>query len=124
MALSSISELERMASNYATKAVHLDRRGEHGTAITMYKRAIEVLLKLASLYPDHSLNEIYLRRVAAYKERIRKLQSGVGIPKEPNGPRGHGTSGTTAHAFTLTEKPNVRWSDVIGLDRVKRAIEE
>ena len=122
--MSSIPELERMASNYATKAVHLDRRGEHGTAITMYKRAIEVLLKLASLYPDHSLNEIYLRRVEAYRERIRKLQSGVGIPKEPNGPGGRGTTPAAARAFTLTERPNVRWSDVIGLDRVKRAIEE
>ncbi|RLI12255.1 AAA family ATPase, partial [Candidatus Bathyarchaeota archaeon] len=53
-------ELEKSATNYALEAVRLDKQGSKGMAITMYQKAIETLLKLVQLYPEYSLNKVYI----------------------------------------------------------------
>ena len=71
-------ELEKSATNYALEAVRLDKQGAKGMAITMYQKAIETLLKLVQLYPEYSLNKVYIQRAIAYQERIKVLQGAVG----------------------------------------------
>ena len=74
-------ELEKSATNYALEAVRLDNQGSKGMAITMYQKAIETLLKLTQLYPEYSLNKVYIQRALAYQERIKVIQ-GAGTPIE------------------------------------------
>ncbi len=129
--MNASQEFEKSATNYALEAVRLDKQGSRGMAITMYQRAIETLLKLVQLYPEYSLNKIYIQRAIAYQERIKALQ-GAAAPIEPQaeakdaaeGPKT--TEGVKAsyEELIVKEKPNVKWEEVIGLEHAKRAVKE
>lgn len=124
-------ELEKSATNYALEAVRLDNQGSKGMAVTMYQRAIESLLKLVQLYPEYSLNKVYIQRAIAYQERIKALQ-GASPPVEPQaGAKGvvedaKTTEGVKAsyEELIVKEKPNVKWEEVVGLEHAKRAVKE
>jgi len=130
--LSASQELEKSATNYALEAVRLDKQGAKGMAITMYQKAIETLLKLVQLYPDYGLNKVYIQRAMAYQERIKVIQ-GVGGSFEPQTEeeRPLGETATPSEAkkatfdeLVLKEKPNVKWTEVVGLEIAKKAIKE
>ncbi|RLI28954.1 AAA family ATPase, partial [Candidatus Bathyarchaeota archaeon] len=81
--MSASQELEKRATDYALEAVRLDKQGARGMAITMYQKAIEMLLKLVQLYPEYGLNKVYIQRAMAYQERIRVLQNAGITPATP-----------------------------------------
>ena len=129
--MSASQELEQAATAYALDAVKVDKQGAKGRAITLYQKAIESLLQLVQLYPEYGLNKVYIQRAIAYQERIKALQ-GVVSPSEmaneinndgdaeratPNGKSG-------AEELVMTEKPQVNWDEVVGLDTAKKAIKE
>jgi len=130
LALEAAQELEKLATNYALEAVRLDKQGAKGMAITMYQKAIETLLKLVQLYPDYSLNKIYIQRAIAYQERIKALQGAIvpadqqTEPKSVEGAKPGETKKASYEELIIKEKPNVRWDEVIGLDSAKKAIKE
>jgi SpoVK/Ycf46/Vps4 family AAA+-type ATPase len=130
--MSASEELEKAATNYALEAVRMDKQGAKGMAITMYQKAIESLLKLVQLYPEYSLNKVYIQRAIAYQERIKALQGAV-IPVAPRIENGEGsmeeargTEGTKSsyEELIITEKPEVTWEEVVGLDTAKKAVKE
>lgn len=131
--MSASHELEKAATAYALDAVRLDKQGAKGRAITMYQKAIESLLQLVQLYPDYSLNKVYVQRAIAYQERIKVLQGSVS-PSElraesNNGGEGgetatEGGGGKQGEELVVTEKPKVNWSEVVGLDMAKKAVKE
>jgi SpoVK/Ycf46/Vps4 family AAA+-type ATPase len=128
--MSASQELEKNATNYALEAVRLDKQGSKGMAIMMYQKAIESLLKLVQLYPEYSLNKVYIQRAIAYQERIKALQGAV-IPVEPRneegeveGPKGTEGGKSSYEELILTEKPSVKWEEVVGLDNAKKAVKE
>ncbi len=133
--MSASQELEKAATSYALEAVRLDKQGAKGMAITMYQKAIETLLKLAQLYPNYGLNKVYIQRAMAYQERIRMLQ-GVSAPGEASEEEGgeerpfeaatvpSETKKNTFEDLVLTEKPNVKWEQVVGLEQAKKAIKQ
>ncbi|OLE91928.1 MAG: AAA family ATPase [Crenarchaeota archaeon 13_1_20CM_2_51_8] len=122
--MSASEELESLAVKYAKEAIELERKGSKRLAATKYQRAIEVLLKLCSLYPAAPQNKVYTEHVEAYKKRIQELQS--------DGPMAHPMDSTETRdsktikldQWVLTEKPDISWSDIADLERPKRAIEE
>jgi len=133
--MSASSELEKSATNYALEAVRLDKQGSKGMAITMYQKAIESLLQLVQLYPEYSLNKVYVQRAIAYQERIKAMQGAVGPREMPNletkngdtdgGPKNNGDGGKSSYEeLIVTEKPNVKWDEVVGLDPAKKAVKE
>src|SRR5208337_3329226 len=112
--MSASHELEKSATAYALDAVRLDKQGQRGRAITMYQKAIESLLQLVQLYPEYSLNKVYIQRAIAYQERIKAVQGSV-ISPEPrpevrsNGCEGEAKTEGAKLLFddpTTTEKPN------------------
>jgi len=123
-------ELEKSATNYALEAVRLDKQGSRGMAITMYQKAIENLLKLVQLYPEYSLNKVYIQRAIAYQERIKALQGAYASFEErveaKNVEGAKTTEGTKAsfEELIVKEKPNVKWEQVVGLEQAKKAIKE
>jgi SpoVK/Ycf46/Vps4 family AAA+-type ATPase len=133
--LSASQELEKNATNYALEAVRLDKQGAKGMAITMYQKAIESLLQLVQLYPEYSLNKVYIQRAIAYQERIKAIQGAV-TSHEPRGEMRNGgtiengdvrtTEGgkSSYEELIVTEKPNVKWEGVVGLDPAKKAVKE
>jgi SpoVK/Ycf46/Vps4 family AAA+-type ATPase len=129
--VSASQELEKAATNNALEAVRLDKQGSKGMAITMYQKAIESLLKLVQLYPEYSLNKVYIQRAIAYQERIKALQGAV-IPIEPRteslgdveGAKSTEGGKSSYEELIVTEKPNVTWEEVVGLDNAKKAVKE
>ncbi|MDI6690674.1 MAG: AAA family ATPase [Candidatus Bathyarchaeota archaeon] len=127
--MSASQELEKAATNYALEAVRLDKQGSRGMAITMYQKAIESLLKLVQLYPEYSLNKVYIQRAIAYQERIKALQGAAPMPPQEEATNVEGGAKTsqgksTYEELIVTEKPNVKWEEVIGLENAKKAIKE
>ena len=154
MSVVAAKELEDDAKKYASEAIRLDSQGAHGMAIQMYQKAISTLVQLVHLYPDYRLNKQYTERAMAYQERVKAIQAAHGlIPKdEPaemdwnlptnagNGGGNGGGSTTNQNSpkgpqvvqqlkasfseLVVTEKPDVKWDDVIGLEDCKQAIRE
>jgi SpoVK/Ycf46/Vps4 family AAA+-type ATPase len=128
--MSASQELEKDATNFALEAVRLDKQGSKGMAITMYQKAIGSLLKLVKLYPEYSLNEVYIQRAIAYQERIKALQGAVMINEirpeiRENGETKPTEGGKSSYEeLIMAEKPNVRWEEVVGLDTAKKAVKE
>ena len=127
-------ELEKSASQYATVAIKHDSEGARGMAITNYQKAIETLFKLKRLYPDSKLNKIYTERMRSYQDRIKALQSTslndvepavdpAASPEEQNATLANHRQ-NNFDDMIMKEKPNVKWSDVIGVDDAKNALRE
>ncbi|MDG6920526.1 MAG: AAA family ATPase [Nitrososphaerota archaeon] len=120
-------------------------------AIQMYQKAISTLVKLVHLYPDYRLNKQYTERAMAYQERVRAIQAAHGLlpqdspevewtptsaakpgspvgpassPNSPSGPQVVQQLKASFNELVVTEKPDVKWDDVIGLEDCKQAIRE
>src|SRR3990167_1876670 len=126
-------ELENNASKYASEAIKFDSQGARGMAITHYQRAIDSLVKLLQLYPTSKLNPIYKDRCNSYHNRITALQESRGVepavdpnasPKEQQASVQRQTDENDFEDLVMKEKPNVSWSEVIGLDDAKNALRE
>jgi len=128
--MSASQELEQDATNFALEAVRLDKQGAKGMAITMYQKSIETLLKLVQLYPEYSLNKVYIQRAIAYQERIKAVQGGItSLGTQPETRESESATPSeggksTYEELIVTEKPNVRWEEVVGLDPAKKAVKE
>jgi ATP-dependent 26S proteasome regulatory subunit len=143
MSVVAAKELEDDAKKYASEAIRLDSQGAHGMAIQMYQKAISTLVQLVHLYPDYRLNRQYTERAMAYQERVKAIQAAHGLlPQDqapeaefsPQAPTPVGTNGKAPQVvqqlkasfseLVVTEKPDVKWDDVIGLQDCKEAIRE
>ncbi|MBI3859182.1 MAG: AAA family ATPase [Thaumarchaeota archaeon] len=149
MSVVAAKELEDDAKKYASEAIRLDSQGAHGMAIQMYQKVISTLVKLVHLYPDYRLNKQYTERAMAYQERVKAIQAAHGLlPQDQSSemdwtiPGKNGGAGTNASAnspkgpqvvqqlkasfsdLVITEKPEVKWDDVVGLEDCKQAIRE
>jgi SpoVK/Ycf46/Vps4 family AAA+-type ATPase len=154
MSVVAAKELEDDAKKYASEAIRLDSQGAHGMAIQMYQKAISTLVQLVHLYPDYRLNKQYTERAMAYQERVKAIQAAHGLlprdePAEmdwnlptnvgngggngggsnanqnsPKGPQVVQQLKASFSELVVTEKPDVKWDDVIGLEDCKQAIRE
>ncbi len=130
-------ELENSASKYASDAIKADSQGAYGMAISGYQNASATLMKLMRLYPDSKLNQIYTERIRAYQNRVKELQNtragNIEPVLDPNASpeeqkkaiaRTQPKSDDSMEDLILKEKPDVKWSEVIGLDDAKKALKE
>ena len=131
-------ELEKSASKYAAAAIKADSQGAIGMAITDYQNASETLMKLIRLYPTSTLNKIYMQGYKKYQERIKALRETRGADIEPvvdpnasPDEQRKSLARTQPHKdegdledLLMKEKPDVKWSEVIGLDDAKGALRE
>ena len=126
-------ELENSASKYAGEAIKCDSQGARGMAITNYQKAIDSLMKLMQLYPRSKLNPIYKERTASYQKRIKLLRESAPIEPavDPSASPAEQKSNLAEHQakndfedLIMKEKPNISWTEVIGLDDAKNALRE
>jgi len=126
-------ELENTASKYASEAIKFDSQGARGMAITHYQHAIDALVKLLQLYPTSKLNQIYKERCTSYHNRINALQQAHGVepavdPKASDAEQKASVkrqeSENDFEDLIMKEKPDVTWSQVIGLEDAKSALRE
>ena len=119
----AFEELERYAVRHASEAVRFDRQGAKGLALAEYQKAVEVLLKLCSLYPNSPQHSVYLQRIESYRRRIRELQGGNGRPSTSLSEK-ETEKTAPSKPYQLSEKPAVRWEDIADLEEAKKAIIE
>jgi len=126
-------ELENSASRYASDAIKADSQGAKGMAIANYQNAIDVLVKITKLYPQAKINQIYQERIIAYKNRIiqlQKINSGIEPVVDPDATpeeQKQSLEKKTDDSFEdliMKEKPDIKWSECIGLDNAKNALRE
>ncbi|MEE6246132.1 MAG: AAA family ATPase [Thermoproteota archaeon] len=127
-------QLEETAKKHAAQAIQHDSYGSRGAAIQSYQKTIDTLIKLTKLYPNYSLNKIYLERASKYQERINALRnSGTESDSQETTTKtntDNKSSSIVEHLkatyedLIIDEKPNVKWSDVVGLDKTKAALRQ
>ena len=126
-------ELENSASKYAGEAIKCDSQGARGMAIANYQKAIDSLMKLMQLYPRSKLNPIYKERTASYQKRIKALRESNSVepavdPSAPASERKSNLENQQAKNdfddLIMKEKPDISWTEVIGLDDAKNALRE
>lgn len=124
MLISLASEgLEKLAAESAREAIRLDRQGSKGMAAAKYQKAVEILSKLCELYPNTPQNKVYREYIELYQRRVEELQGFVGR-QEPLRRVPVGEATAKFDSVVLSEKPNIRWEDVAGLEDAKRAVIE
>jgi len=119
----TLEYLEGMARQYAIQAVRYDREGKFNDAVKYYRKAVDVLKKMISLYPDNGLNNVYKQWIKEYEKRIKDI----------DGMKAALTSSTTydstsadelINELILKEKPDVTFNDIADLSEAKEAIKE
>ena len=126
--LSSAPEvLQNTAQTYAREAIKFDSQGSRGTAIQMYQKSIEALIKLTKLYPNESHTQLYFKHAKRYQERIDQLQNTSDAPKDKQLDSQSGVVEIVKSSYDdviLQEKPNVSWGEIVGNEDAKKALRE
>jgi SpoVK/Ycf46/Vps4 family AAA+-type ATPase len=65
-----------------------------------------------------------MEHAEAYKKRIQELQSNLPPEHPPDTPEGKDAKSVKFDQWVLTEKPDISWGEIAGLEKPKRAIEE
>ncbi|KAL0139084.1 P-loop containing nucleoside triphosphate hydrolase protein [Mucor lusitanicus] len=104
------------------KATEEDHKGNYKEAYNHYQNALEYFMtaiKCKLKDPIRKRFVEYLDRAEMLKEFLNEQEK---KQKEPIG--ANGASKTSLTGAILTEKPNVRWDDVAGLEGAKEALKE
>ncbi|KAJ8602640.1 hypothetical protein CTAYLR_004108 [Chrysophaeum taylorii] len=123
-----------------SEAIAADNAEEYEKALGLYKRALEVFMTGVKYEKNPSARDTILTRVEGYMKRAEQLK---GVIEERESARPTGAGGTATKdrdkdkeddetsrlkgqlsGAIVTEKPNVKWSDVAGLDGAKAALKE
>jgi vacuolar protein-sorting-associated protein 4 len=133
-----IVQLRKDAIETATKAVDFDNENDFEKASKMYIRAAEKLQHLSKLDENNYNKETYKKKAMEYLERARQLKESI-PEKQPvastGGVQSKGSNDSNKSdpdqklkeslaSCVITEKPNVKWTDVAGLDKAKQALQE
>lgn len=140
------------AAEYVKQAVHEDDTGNYKKAFTLYMNALEYLRAHLKYEKNPKIKEAITQKFAQYLRRAEEisaiLDAGGG---EPNLNRGAAAGSVKPKTKTsgggekndkdkddpelaklkagldsviIKEKPNVRWSDIAGLENAKQALQE
>ena len=126
-----------------SEAIQADKDEDYERALQLYKRALEVFMTGVKYEKNPAARATILQRVDGYMKRAEDLKDVLEKQRQaksnPQGSAGTGTKdkndkegdddetsklkGQLASAI-VTEKPNVAWADVAGLEGAKDALKE
>lgn len=141
-----VNSIRKEAAEAAKQAVALDNEEKYQDAFKLYIKAIE-LLKILSDQDENIYNkETYKKRGKEYYERAIKIKSRTNneTPKQEDTKKDPIQEKSSSNgekkekekdeeqkkleemlsSCVVTEKPNVKWSDVGGLEKAKEALKE
>lgn len=119
--------LQTTAQKYANEAIKFDSQGSRGTAIQMYQKSVDALIKLTRLYPNDPFTKTYIKTAKAYQERINELQNTSNIKTKDETESQTKIVETLKSSYDdviLQEKPNVNWNEIVGIEDAKQALRE
>ncbi len=129
------------ANETVRRAAAADDAGKHEEAVALYSEAVEMIISGTRHDKLAQRLEMYKAQAMRIMDRIAALKDGMSsTPKAAGGgpggavaTRGKGGKGDDGEAAKLqeglastivAEKPNVKWSDVAGLEGAKDALKE
>jgi len=148
--MSGITDFLGKALAAVKKAIEADNAKEFQKALTLYTNAIELFILAAKWEKNKKNKEMIRGKAAEYMDRAEKLKVYLAAGEKGNG-GGGGTAGGPAagganggkkekaiggldedteklrnalKSIVISEKPNVRWDDVAGLEEAKMTLQE
>jgi vacuolar protein-sorting-associated protein 4 len=126
------------------KAIEFDEAGNYEDAYKTYMSALELFMLAIKWEKSEASKQILKKKVAEYMDRAEKLKKhlsskdGKGAKPAAMGANGAAKSNGAPEeedadskklrgalqGAILSEKPNIRWEDVAGLDQAKEALKE
>mmetsp|Transcript_20409 Transcript_20409/g.60850 ORF Transcript_20409/g.60850 Transcript_20409/m.60850 type:complete len:455 (-) Transcript_20409:64-1428(-) len=126
-----------------SEAIAADKAEDYERALQLYKRSLEVFMTGVKYEKNPAARDTILKRVEGYMKRAEDLKTVIEQQRNAkNNPHGSGGAGTkdkndkegdddeaaklkaSLSSAIVTEKPNVKWSDVAGLEGAKEALKE
>jgi len=120
------------------EAIQADNEQDYAKALMLYKRGIEVLLTGVKYEKNETAKQMILKRVEGYMKRAEDLKEVVNQQRQQPNKGGTGTLDKgkgepdneqsklqeQLSSAIVTDKPNVKWDDVAGLEGAKEALKE
>ena len=151
--MSGITDFLGRAISTVKKAIDADNAQEYAKAFQLYTNSIELFILAAKWEKNAKSKEMIRQKAAEYMDRAEKLKVYLaeseaktnGNGKAGGGGGGGGNGGganakkekatggldedteklrNALQSIVVTEKPNVRWSDVAGLEEAKETLQE
>jgi vacuolar protein-sorting-associated protein 4 len=138
------SKLLKFAVKEANEAVELDEKGQYRQAINKYQRAAETLIQFVKFNKNPTMTERAQKQIEQYLERAKLLKAHLSGSR----PRNRSSSAPspekedrivedgesvseeeqelldTISGTIVTESPDVRWTDIAGLENCKQLLRE
>ena len=134
------SSLYQYASKYAQKAYDQDQAGNYKSAFQNYLKAAEILQQLISFTSNPQLKNMYYIKSKEYLARAKELKDQGMQPADTSRKRRSSRKSSGGDSsdsdeekdeleeaideIIIVEKPNVKMSNVAGLEEAKRALRE
>jgi vacuolar protein-sorting-associated protein 4 len=143
-----IPQLITQGVEVVTQAIAADNAGEYAKALPLYRRSLEYFMTGLKYETNPAARQSIMSRVDGYMKRAEDLKKTIDEENSPppaaksSGGGGTGTKsksesdskdkddedtkklrGALSSAI-VSEKPNVKWSDVAGLEGAKEALKE
>lgn len=130
------------AIGIVTEAITADNNGDHQAAYDLYTRALEHFMTGLKYEKNEAAKQVILKKLEGYMARAEQLKKSLQAPKAAAAASGGGGGGDESKggdskdnsesakmkgklaSSILTEKPNVKWDDVAGLEGAKDALKE
>ena len=128
-----IPSLRNEVKILAEKAVNADKCEDYENAFQYYSKAAEKLNYIRKYDENQYNKDVYTKKATEYINRAKDIKKAMekGKGKEKKGGNGEGDEDEEAKKLEeqlsgclVSEKPNVKWSDVAGLDKAKEALKE
>ena len=125
-----IGKLRNEIKDMASKAVELDKLDKYEEAADWYVKAATRLQTLIKYDQNPYNKDIYVKKAKEYCERAKTLKDAVEKKKNAPVKDGKGEDDDQSKlteqlsGCLVTEKPNVKWTDVAGLEKAKEALKE
>lgn len=120
-------------------AIELDQAGDYEKALPLYRSALEYFLTGVKFETNAAAKKQIMDRVTGYMRRAEELKQALENKGNSKGSGGTATATKGEHdkedeeknkmrtalsASIVSEKPNVKWDDVAGLEGAKEALKE
>jgi len=128
-----IQSLRNDVKILAEKAVNADKCEDYENAFQYYSKAAEKLNYIRKYDENQYNKDVYTKKAIEYINRAKDIKKAMekGKGKDKKGGNGEGDEDEEAKKLEeqlsgclVSEKPNVKWSDVAGLDKAKEALKE
>ena len=130
-----LNEKMAQATDVVKRAIEADRSEDYEGAYNLYQQALQLFMFVVKYDKNPQKKQMIMQRVEGYLKRAEQLKEAIeqrNAPQRQAAAQGGGDGGDDGNKklrsalenAVVSEKPNVKWSDVAGLEGAKSALKE